>query len=425
MDWKRMATRFDSKSYVLNQFKVLASKYFPNEYMRVSSSKKGFRLSDSTQSLIEKSKTIVSQFENTDGLLPQSTAIVYRYGVVFQAIFSDLSNYQTISSLKARSRRGYRKEMEFIAFDLKKIELELKKSSKPKVKIQKDEKIIRDFKKRYLILMDENNFDLIKKNVEKTQPLFILDDSEGFKFFETLSRSISSFIEKIEQKDNLKNRKSEIKSSLIKIREDIKQASLDVSKYQKEIQLQREKRGVYELSKRKEALLNHTDMSLFLKILTTALERYIKMIERREKQRLENREQLMGIIIGPTKYDGLNETLWKHIVFIIETHGIELLNGKNWFEFEFSDDLREFITRQDVLKMYSELRGLEKDLEKIESELHQNSTFSKADNFIKKFELLKLQLEESEKSLPTITENINEINQIIEDERLKILQSLS
>ena len=68
-----MATRFNSKLYVLNQFKVLAGKYFPQDYLRVNSSKKGFRLSDSTQQLIEKSKTIVSQLEKTNEALPQST----------------------------------------------------------------------------------------------------------------------------------------------------------------------------------------------------------------------------------------------------------------------------------------------------------------------------------------------------------------
>ncbi|MHA1512725.1 MAG: hypothetical protein ACTSRJ_01515 [Candidatus Hodarchaeales archaeon] len=420
-----MATRFDSKSYVLNQFKVLASKYFPHDNLHVSSGKKGFRLSNSTQILIEKSKTIVSQLEETNGVIPQSTAIVYRYGVVFQAIFSDLSNYQTFSSIKARTRRGYRKEMEFLAFDLKKIELELKNSSNPRIKIQKDKKLIQDIKKRYIELLDENKFDFLTTDIEKTQPLFVLADSEGYKFFEVLSRSFSSFIQKINHKENLLKQESEIKLSQKNLRDNIEQSSSEVPKYQKEIQLQREKHGVYNLTKRKEALLNHSDISLFFKILTTALERYIKMIERREKQRLEGRDLLLGLIIEPTKFDGLNEALWKQIVFIIETHGIELLNGKNWFKFKFSDDLREFITREDILKKYSELRDLEKELEKIDSELNQNPSFSKAYNFIKENESLKLQLEESEKSLPDISEEIDELSLRIEDERLKTLHSLN
>ena len=149
------------------------------------------------------------------------------------------------------------------------------------------------------------------------------------------------------------------------------------------------------------------------------------MIERREKQRLEYRDLLLGLIIEPTKFDGLNEALWKQIVFIIETHGIELLNGKSWFKFSFSDDLRDFITREDILKNFSELRELEKELEKIESELYQNSSFSEAYNFLKESESLKLQLEESETSLPEIIEEIDELSLKIEDERLKILNSLN
>jgi benzoyl-CoA reductase/2-hydroxyglutaryl-CoA dehydratase subunit BcrC/BadD/HgdB len=315
--------------------------------------------------------------------------------------------------------------MEFLAFDLKKIELELKNSSNPRIKIQKDKKLIQDIKKRYIKLLDENKFDFLTTDIEKTQPLFVLADSEGYKFFEVLSRSFSSFIQKINHKENLLKQESETKLSLKNLRDNIKQSSSEVPKYQKEIQLQREKHGVYNLTKRKEALLNHSDISLFFKILTTALERYIKMIERREKQRLEGRDLLLGLIIEPTKFNGLNEALWKQIVFIIETHGIELLNGKNWFKFDFSDDLREFITREDILKKYSELRDLEKELEKIDSELNQNSSFSKAYNFIKENESLKLQLEESEKSLPDINEEIDELSLRIEDERLKILHSFN
>jgi hypothetical protein len=205
----------------------------------------------------------------------------------------------------------------------------------------------------------------------------------------------------------------------------IKQASSDLPKHQKEIQLQREIHGVNDLTKRKEVILNNSDITLFLKILTTALERYIKMIERREKQRLEDRDLLLGLIIEPTKYDGLNEALWKQIVFIIETHGIELLNGKGWFNFNFSDDLRDFITRKDVLKKFSELRNLEKELEKVESELSQNSSFSEANSLIEEFNNLKLQSEEAEKTLPDIIEDITDVSKKIEEERLKILQNLN
>jgi hypothetical protein len=420
-----MATRFDSKSYVLNQFMVLTSKYFPQEHLRVNSSKKGFRLSDSTQNLIERSKTVVSQIEKSNGVIPQSTAIVYRYGTVFQDIFSELSSYQTISSVKSRSRRGYRKDMEFMAFDLKKIELELKKSSNPRVKIQKDKKLIQDVKKRCINFMNENNIGLLKTDIEKTQKLFVLDDSEGFKFCEVLSRHISSLLQMITHRKNLEKQESDIKSKQKEMHFAIKQASSDLPKYQKEIQLQREIHGVNDLTKRKEAILNNSDISLFLKILTTSLERYIKMIERREKQRLEDRDLLLGIIIEPTKYDGLNEALWKQIVFVIETHGIELLNGKSWFNFNFSDDLRDFITNKDVLKKFSEIRNLEKELEKVEFELSQNSSFSEANNLIEEFNDLKLQSEEAEKILPDIIEEITDVSKKIEEEKLKIMQNLN
>ena len=424
-DWKRMATRFDSKSYVLNQFMVLANKYFPKEHLRVSSSKKGFRLSDNTQNLIEKSKTIVSQIEKANGVIPQSTAIVHRYGIVFQNIFNELSNYQAISSVKARSRRGYRKDMEFLAFDLKKIELELKKSSNPRVKIHKDKKLIKNIKKRCINFMSENKIDLIKTDIEKTQKLFVLNDSEGFKFCEVLSRNVSSLTQMIGYRSNLEKQESDIKSAQKKMHIAIKQASSDLPKHLKEIQLQREIHGVNDLTKRKEAIINNSDISLFLKILTTALERYIKMIERREKQRLEDRDLLLGLIIEPTKYDGLNEALWKQIVFIIETHGIELLSGKSWFNFNFSDDLRDFITNKDVLKKFSELRNLEKELEKVESELSQNSSFSEANSLIEEFNNLKLQSEEAEKTLPDIIEEITDVSKKIEEERLKIMQNLN
>ena len=273
--------------------------------------------------------------------------------------------------------------------------------------------------------MHDNEFDLLRTDIEKTKPLFILDDSEGFKFFEVLSRSVTSLIQKINQKRNLVKQESEINSSLNKLRENIKQTSLEVPQYQKEIQLQRELSGVYDLNKRKEVLFNHSDISLFLKILTTALERYIKMIERREKQRLEHRDQLFGVIIEPTKYNDLNEALWKQIVFIIETHGIELLNGKSWFNFNFSDDLRDFITNKDVLKKFSEIRNLEMELEKVERELSQTSSFTEANSLIEEFNNLKLQSEEAEKTLPDIIEEISDVSKKIEEERLKIIQNLN
>ena len=84
-----MASRFDSKSYAIKEFMVLARKYFPYEYLRISSGKKGFRLTDGTQDLIEKVKEVVSKAEKADVTIPQSTADLYKYGVTFQSIFND------------------------------------------------------------------------------------------------------------------------------------------------------------------------------------------------------------------------------------------------------------------------------------------------------------------------------------------------
>ena len=130
-----MATRFDSKAYAIREFMLLASKYFPSDHLHVSSGKKGFRLTDSTLFLIEKVKKVIDHAQKENEVIPQSTATIFRFGVVFQAIFENLGQYTKISYVKSRSRRGYRKEMEYLAFDLKKIELELKKSSGPSVKI--------------------------------------------------------------------------------------------------------------------------------------------------------------------------------------------------------------------------------------------------------------------------------------------------
>ena len=115
-----MATRFDPKAYAIGEFMVLANKYFPSDHLRVSSGKKGFRLSESTLDLIEKVKKVIFQAQERTEVVPQSTAVLFRYGVVFQEIFENLRPYQTISFVKYRSRRGYRKEMEYLAFDLKK-----------------------------------------------------------------------------------------------------------------------------------------------------------------------------------------------------------------------------------------------------------------------------------------------------------------
>ncbi|MHA1976275.1 MAG: hypothetical protein ACW98F_06255 [Candidatus Hodarchaeales archaeon] len=419
-----MASRFDSKSYVLSQFNALAGKYFPLDYMRVNSGKKGFRLSDGTNNLIEKSKDIVHRTEEGRGPIPQSTANIYRYGIVFQKIFEDLSQYQAFTSVKSRSRRGYRKELEFLGFDLKKIELELKKSSNPSVKIQKDEKFVRDFKKLYYQMVLDEDFQNLKLDIAEKSSLFILEDSVGYKFYDTQSRLITSVTQKLDKLKSLKEEKRDLLRSQKAVEKKIIEITPMIPKNEKIIQSQKKAMGVYERTDKKEALLTDSEISLFLKILTTSLERYIKMIERREKQRLEQRDQFLKLILEPTKYKGLDEVLWKQIVFIIESHGIELLQGKNWFHFRFPDELRSYITNKDVLSKFADLRTLEKELEEIDSKLQKNSAFYKATNLIEELENAKNSLAESKEKIPKLGLEIQQSIEAIKEEKQTILRTL-
>ncbi len=420
-----MATRFDSKSYAIQEFMVLASKYFPSDYLHVSSGKKGFRLTDSTLDLIEKVKKVVSQAEKANEAIPQSTAVIYRYGVVFQAIFDDLRQYQAISSVKSRSRRGYRKEMEYTAFDLKKIELELKKSTNPPVKVQKDEKYLKDRKKHYIQLVNEKSYQELESDVNNKRSMFILEDTEGYKFFDTVFRHITSLNQKIDKMNKFKKQKAELTTSLASLNQKIDEISGLIPSFEELMKNTKRNEGVYERTDLKETLITDPDVSLFLKILTTSLERYIKMMERREKQKLERRDQFLGLIVEPTKFTGLDEDLWKEIVFIIETHGIELLMGKNWFQFDFANELKLFITRKDVLTKFAELRTLESELEEIDRKLNQNSEYKNATSQIQELHILKTQFTESEEVIPELDEKIRTLNGRIKEERNIIFRNLS
>ena len=420
-----MASRFDSKSYVLNLFNSLASKYFPQECMRVNSGKKGFRLSDGTNLLIEKAKDIISRAEENREIVPQSTAHIYRYGIVFQMIFDDISQYQAFTSVKSRSRRGYRKELEFLAFDLKKIELELKKSSNPSVKIQKDEKFVRDIKKQYSQMVIDEDFQNLESDIAEKSSLFILEDSVGYKFYDTQTRQITSLTQNLNKLQELKDEKEKLLSSQETFNTKISEITPQIPRHEEIIQTQKKAMGVYERTDKKEALLTDSEVSLFLKILTTSLERYIKMMERREKQRLEQRDQFLGLILEPTKYEGFNEDLWKQIVFIIESHGLELLQGKNWFPFSFPDELRAYITNKDVLSKYADLRTLEKELEAIDRKLQNNSSFYEATSLVDELEKAKTALNDSQELIPKLELEIQQIINTIEKEKRALLQTLN
>lgn len=420
-----MATRFDSKSYAIQQFQHLASKYFPHEYMRVSSGKKGFRLSDSTQQLINNAKEVVKFAIKDSIIVPQSTANIYRYGVTFQRIFDDLNNFQTVSTIKSRSRRGYRKEIEYLAFDLKKIELELKKSPNPEVKVHKDKKFLQDVRKKYLTLMNNGKVEEVHSDLIINKQLFILDDSEGFKLFDSLLRITSSINQSSENITLLRSQKSQEERSILQYESRISELTSLAEHYQSILESQKETKGVFKLSSKKEALLTDPALSLFLKIITNALERYIKMMERREKQRIEQRDEFMKFIIEPTKFEGFDENLWKQIVFIVETHGIELLGSKNWFEFKFSDEIRDFITHKDVLTKFAELRKLESELKLIDIELRSIPEYSEAINALDELEDLKVQLMKLKDSIPRLEDEIIQLKREIIEEKKKILLHLN
>ncbi len=190
------------------------------------------------------------------------------------------------------------------------------------------------------------------------------------------------------------------------------------------MKFQREKSGIIQIISEKESLLLDPELSLFLKILVTSLERYMKMIERRESRNLEQREDYLGLIIEPTRYQGFNEDLWRQIVFIIESHGFELLSGKNWFKFEDPTELRQFIVNKDVLSKFARIRELEKELEKIEMQIQKDPQYSKAQKVIQNFEETKIFLIRLKKEIPEIKERIVSLSQDIETEKEKISKFL-
>jgi hypothetical protein len=99
--------------------------------------------------------------------------------------------------------------------------------------------------------------------------------------------------------------------------------------------------------------------------------------------------------------------------------------GKNWFNFEFSDDLRSFFTQKDVLKKFAELRSLENELDQIDEDLNKIPAYKNATTQIDKLNLLKIQSSESEKAIPETSDRINELNTEIKEELEKMIRLLS
>ncbi|MFX0170379.1 MAG: hypothetical protein ACFE9L_00510 [Candidatus Hodarchaeota archaeon] len=415
-----MATRFDPKEYAKNRLIIVSSKFFPKEYIKIKSGRKGFQLGESMITLIDRSKKIVEDAQESDEIIPISTANIYRGGTTFQNIFQDLSSYQVISQVKSRSRRGYRKEIDVVDFDLKKIELAFKKSPQIPVKTQKDEKYINNTKKLYFKLLDENKYQTVLDDVIKRRDLFVIDDSEGKRYFESLFRLLDNYIKRNNEKTQLKTKLKQIRSRIQEIKARNEELLIEIPQAKHQIEVQRKQSGILDIISEKEQLMIDSDVSLFLKILTISLDRYIRMIERRENRVLEQRDDLLSLILEPTRFQGLNEELWRMIVFIIETHGFELLSSKNWFKFEKPYNLKQFILRKDILEKYARLRKIEMSLEELEKQLLENPEYSEAQKIIDEYDKNEEVQNKLENDIPEINKAINNLNRELKTEKEKI-----
>ncbi len=420
-----MATRFNSKEYAKQRLFNICAKYFPKDQLKINvGGRKGFRLGEGTIELINRSRAIITHAQQSNETVPISTVDVFRFGTTFQEIFENLGNYQVISQLKTRSRRGYRKELEVVDFDLRKIEVELKKSSNPPVKYQKDEKFIKNAQKYYSKLLNDGKHSTILEDVIKNQDLFIVDGTDGKSFFDSLFRLLNTLTSISKEKIELKNQKMRLQGELKDKNALFKELEKELPHSQHKMKFQREKSGISQIISEKESLLIDPELSLFLKILVTSIERYMKMIERRESRNLEQREDFVGLILEPTRFQGLNEELWRQIVFIIETHGFELLSGKNWFKFEDPTELRQFMVNKDVLSKFARIRELEQELENIEMQIQKDPQYSKAQKIIQNIEETESFLIRLKKEIPEIKERIVSLSQDIETEIEKISKFL-
>ncbi|MFX0051720.1 MAG: hypothetical protein ACFE8U_10565 [Candidatus Hermodarchaeota archaeon] len=420
-----MATKFDPKEYSKNRLLMIGSKFFPKECIKIKSGRKGYQLGESMVTLIDRAKTIVEHAQELDEVIPVSTANICRVGTTFQNIFQNLSSYQVISQVKSRSRRGYRKEIEILDFDLKKIELAFKKSPQLPVKTQKDEKYIKNTKKLHLKLLDEEKYQMVLEDVIKRRDFFVIDDSEGRKYFDSLFRLLDNYIRKNNEKKQLKTELKQLKIKNEEINARNEELIKEIPQTKNQIKLQREQAGILDIISEKERLMADSDISLFLKILTTSLDRYIRMIERRENRILEQRDDLLSLILEPTRFQGLNEELWRTIVFIIETHGFELLSSKNWFKFENSIDLKLFILRKDILEKFASLRKIEKSLEELEKQLLTNPQYFKAQRIIEEFDRNEELQNELKNDILAIKREISNLIQELQSEKEKIIALIS
>ncbi len=422
---EKLATKFDPKDYARQRLSTLCTKYFPKECININAGRKGFRIGDSMNHLIKESRNVIKEAQNKKWVVPDSTANFFRYGVLLQDIFQELSSYQITSSIKTRSRRGYRKELEVVDFDLKKIELAFKKSSLPPIKTQKDDKLLKAIKKVYFDLLNEYRYHDLYKDVIEKQSLFIVPDSEGNKFYSSFTRISENLMNTFQEKKNLEKENDKLQDEYDKTSESVIVSSQDMPQFRKEIEQIRKKSGFQALINEKEKLISDGNLSLFLKVLTTSLERYLKMMERKESVVLDQKDEFLGLILDPIRFKGLNEDLWKQIVFIIETHGMELCGGKNWFKFNNSTELREFIVRKEILEKFAGLRKLETDLEDLEIKMQKDLHYKDIYEKILKVENQKKLLKELEKEKVQLNEKISNIVLEIEKETEKALNLLN
>jgi hypothetical protein len=415
-----LATKFDSKEFARNRIFDLCAKYFPRDQLKINSGRKGFRLGDSTLALIDKSKVIIERVKESNETIPSSTANIFRYGLVCQEIFANLSSYQVISQLKSRSRRGYRKELELVDFDLRKVELKFKKSSEPSVKSQNDGKFIRNLQKSYLNMITADKYHSILNDVLQKQDLFVIENSDGKKFLDSLLKLVNAIIEKNEEKLDLQTDLKGNETHLKEIESQTKKYQEELPQIKTKVQFFRDQSGIPEILREKEELFSDTDLSLFLKIITTCLERYIKMMERRESRNIDQRDAFLGFIKEPTKFQGFDEKLWKEIVFIIEKHGFELISGKNWFKFENPIDLRQFVVQKEILEKFAHLRKLEISLDLTEKKLQNDPEYNNALKKIEDFNIKSGLIDNLRKNISDTKGKILSQSSDIETEKEKV-----
>ncbi|MFW9853963.1 MAG: hypothetical protein ACFFFG_02850 [Candidatus Thorarchaeota archaeon] len=419
-----MATRFDPKEYSRQRILTLCARYLPKDLIGINVGRKGFRLADSMVTLIELSEDIVAKAQELEEIIPDSTAIVFRYGVALRNIFQNVEDYLTVSQLKSYSRRGRRKELGITEFDLKKVEYALKRSPEPPVKTQKDEKLVKDAQKTYQKLLQEEKYQLILEDVLIKQDLFVVDDSTGKKFFKTVNRLISRLKDKTQEKEqtleNLEANHKEIRQ----LEDQITKIQSQLPGLKRQLEEFRQERGVFDALEEKERLLASPLLSLFLKIITNSLERYVKWVERREQRIVENKDAFMGMILEPSKFNGLNEELWREIVYIIENNGIDLLHNKDWFEFNKTEELRTFITRKDVLQDFARLREIEIQLDEIENQLQKDPQYLSLIEQLNDYDEQTMRLERLQQEISNMTEYIGILSQELAEVEDEVVRTL-